>query len=107
MTDTNDLLEPVRRILSSPEKWTKGCSAYDSDGYPVLPTEPEAVRWCLLGAAQKAYCRDLVTGVVVKNELRRRSPGWFVSFYNDDPTTTFEDIQRLLAEPFYGPAYDE
>jgi hypothetical protein len=45
-----DVLTGARELLNIPERWTQQFSARDGEGYPIDPTAPEAVCWCLLGA---------------------------------------------------------
>jgi hypothetical protein len=108
-----DLFAPIRELLSSPEKWTKGAYARDALGHHVSVFADEAAQRCLIGAVCAAH--NPLQGTVNElctTELQRRlqleplsdDDVASVAGYNDLPTTTFEDIQRLLAEPFYGPS---
>lgn len=42
-------------LLSSPSRWTQDFFARDVEGHAVLPSSPEAVAWCLIGALTKCY----------------------------------------------------
>lgn len=48
------IIQRVRTILSSFERWTDGPSASNSKGEPCFPDSPEAVKWCISGAFQRA-----------------------------------------------------
>ena len=48
-----DVLRAVRTLLTDENHWTKRQYARDTDGLPVRATEPEAARWCVLGATGK------------------------------------------------------
>lgn len=48
------VLERTREILDDDNNWTTGELALDVDGFPVLPTQPVACKWCLEGALCKA-----------------------------------------------------
>ena len=98
----------VKDLLSSPEKWHKGCYAKDTKGNPVSETGSTAVSWCLMGAIYKCYDNGAgykiassygnVLSCIRKIEdnfpdlLRRVS----LPCFNDDPKTTFEDIRRII-----------
>lgn len=45
----------VKELLSTPDKWTKGCAARDVDGVPVSPESPSAECFCLYGAIVHCY----------------------------------------------------
>jgi hypothetical protein len=47
------LLRAMRELLSVPERWTQGGSARDANGWLVVPSHPDAVRWCIAGAKCK------------------------------------------------------
>jgi hypothetical protein len=42
-------------ILEKPENWAQGFYAYKSDGNQVSSSDPEACRWCVLGALYKKH----------------------------------------------------
>lgn len=44
------VLTDVRNLLADQDKWNQGTFAVDVEGAPVGPTNPNACRWCLLGA---------------------------------------------------------
>lgn len=44
-------LKKIRELLTPDEHWVSEQWATDGRGYPVLPTDPTATCWCLLGAA--------------------------------------------------------
>ena len=46
------ILERAHTLIS--QGWTTGTSAEDADGAPVLPEDKSAVRWCLMGAVERA-----------------------------------------------------
>jgi hypothetical protein len=47
--------DKVWKLLAAPERWTKECLARDAQGVGVMTTSPNAVSWCVLGAAYKIY----------------------------------------------------
>lgn len=52
MADQNAILRAIKARLLPPEAHTKGTAARDATSFPVAPTDPAAVCWCLLGAAR-------------------------------------------------------
>jgi hypothetical protein len=99
-----DLFAPIREVLSSPEKWTKGRYARDDRGVTCSAHSSGARCWCIVGATMRAHPgigRDDPFVQCVR-EMRRRIGDDEITDFND--RVTFEDIQRLLAEPFYGPS---
>lgn len=45
----------VAALLASPKRWTKRTLARDARSRPVGSLDPEAVRYCLLGALLRVY----------------------------------------------------
>lgn len=48
------IVDRMDRILSSPERWTKGTLARDKNGRRVSCESDDAEKWCILGARYKA-----------------------------------------------------
>lgn len=44
------LLLAARELLHDPERWTKYAPARNERNEHVKPTDPQACRWCLMGA---------------------------------------------------------
>lgn len=91
----------MRDLLDSPDKWTKGAYARNAAGNECLPIADEACCWCLRGAFIRCYA-DTKTGeaagrklLVALNALDDKYKGR-ITMFNDNPSTTFEDIRRLL-----------
>lgn len=81
-------------FLDEKEKWTKQCFAKKANGMGVLAQHPEAVCWCLSGAAFKATgaCNDYLN-------KRLMDFGWGdneITVFNDHDDTTFEHIKLFL-----------
>lgn len=51
MSIVHDHLRAMRNRLSDLGRWTAGAMARDSCSRPVMPDHPDAVSWCLVGAA--------------------------------------------------------
>jgi hypothetical protein len=45
----------AHQLLSSPETWCKESPGEDAQGNKVSALDPKAVKWCALGAIQRAY----------------------------------------------------
>ena len=50
--ENSEILTAAAALITK-ETWCRGFQAYDVDGQGVCPNEPEAVKWCLLGACCK------------------------------------------------------
>lgn len=88
-----DLLAPVRKLLSSPGKWLQ----YDDT---MTQDDGTIVCWCLESAIE--HCYPDIDTVPIFRALRVRAGGIDRLYeWNDAPERTFEDIQKLLAEPLY------
>lgn len=104
-------------VLTDESKWTQKKAARRADGTEVTSGHPEAVKFCIMGAA----CRSLEV-------LKNRESGWAegewavhedivraiedslprgffrggdatfgpIPAFNDDPHTTFEDVRLLV-----------
>lgn len=88
----------VQDILISKEKWTKGALARTLDDSIIEVHEPNAAKFCLVGAIRKAY--------VYPDEYSRICQiicaKWgfadmhSVLVWNDKTTTTFQDVRELI-----------
>lgn len=98
-----DLLAPVRAVLSSAAAWTKLTYARDAAGNACAPVSDEAVCWCLLGAIEKAYPTHAGSAARQRlaSVLRERAELQYggLAGWQDEDSTTFERVQALLAEP--------
>lgn len=108
-------------IISSPDRWTKNHNARDANNLAANYYDDNATCWCLNGALLKLHfgTKPNITqhGVDVKkladairklfsDRTQQRFPntyhvvadGLLVIGFNDDVETTYEDIQKVLAE---------
>lgn len=118
---SKDLLAPVREILGEPSCWVKHTFAaerviegeYGGLLEPVGIDDSRATCYCLMGALQLAHGNvgESLNANVCTLELSSRIgapeqlPGFAqdnIQRWNDSPARTFEDVQQLLREPFYG-----
>jgi hypothetical protein len=83
----------IQELLSDESKWTKGTAARNSSGSPVHPTNKNAVKFCLIGAAVRCGVdKELIQPAVKELGFCR------ISIFNDHPDTTFADIRRVIEE---------
>lgn len=95
---TLEVLRAARALVDTPEKWTQGVYATDSDGNTVPPEDDDAVCFCLSGALWHAdpdgpWGAYEAVGVAVRRN---------VIAFNDDEATTHADVlaglDRAIAE---------
>lgn len=121
------VLEALHSELT-PDTWTQGASARDSNGNQTFWERPDACRWCITAKMTQVINRLIpdkpmtITRELVRidlyNAVRRQftktfdlwaldpeNPhslrAWHVNglvYFNDDPDTDFEDIARLIQE---------
>ena len=48
------VLASMRELLASEDAWCQGDIAQNASGEPCLPGDPDACRWCLMGAIDRA-----------------------------------------------------
>ncbi len=95
----------IKELLDTERKWCKRRAAVDASGTPVNPGDTNAVRWCLMGAANKCYSDRAERIHVFKKLIKLIHNGGddhldlpVISRYNDKVSTTFTDIKNLLEE---------
>lgn len=79
----------------TPNNWCKGHYAEDGNGKAVFPNSERATRRCLDGWLSYCY-HDTEIWFLVREKLRQVVPFGAITAFNDDPTTTFEDIKALV-----------
>lgn len=96
-------LAATRRELL-PECWNKGALAVDVDGRETEPEASETVAWCVQGVLVRHLLEGTPSTVRTATQLlhktaKQLSQGRHDTLFafNDAPTTTFADIDRLLA----------
>lgn len=94
----------VRERLSSPERWTKDASARKADGGGTGSTSPDAVCWCITGAAHREsgepYCDSFPLRLSFYRALTSPSAedAEPVLQFNDSPSTTHAMLLERLDE---------
>jgi hypothetical protein len=98
-----DVLQAALEILQNPQQWCQKAWARDVDGYPVDPTDPSAVKFCLLGAVMKAafdaepeYQKASHLIDQAHGALKAVHPLYPIVTLNDDEATSHQDIISLL-----------
>jgi hypothetical protein len=95
-------------LLSSPEAWCKESLGQDAQGDKVSALDPKAVKWCVLGAIQRAYhplqweeimdrlMRALSVSEQGIAELTKSDKACCLMEWNDDSEHSFRDIREAL-----------
>jgi hypothetical protein len=99
----NDVIRDMLTLLGeNGEHWTKGTLYRDAEGEPCI--QPEAVKYCLKGALNKA-CSPLpfydefyekVHKVIMDSFPYPQCYHLETTRFNDDPGTTFNNIRWVL-----------
>ena len=86
-------ISKIKKLLGCRERWTRGENARNRFGDSVDPRGPEAVCWCLNGAAAKCgdHRRD---SAVLRAAVMELGTGRSYPDYND--THTYYDVMSLL-----------
>jgi hypothetical protein len=86
----------AHEVISTKDKWCKYNIALCRQGGGVYPCSEHAVRWCAVGAMQKAY-----TDLAVYNEMSQKlldfisSKGFVsISVWNDN--STYSEVVKVL-----------
>jgi hypothetical protein len=98
MTKLHENTLKLQELLSARERWTTKESASDPHGNAVLPRNPAAVCWCLVGGAAKVTKSKKEYGELV-TQMRRKvlSRGTrSVSLFNG--LSQYKDIKVFLAD---------
>lgn len=101
----------ISRLLYNEAKWTKGClgrtkegkavNNFDiihKDGHELDPTR-NVESYSLYGAIAKLYNGEGQSDIAFKlGDVIRKYKGQriYLAQFNDDPTTTYEDIMEIL-----------
>ncbi len=89
----------MKDLLNKRSKWTQGASARTGNDKPCKVMNPNAEKFCLLGAFQRCYGHptDLSDGGFIKYRALCAKTGGIAS-WNDNPERTYGDVKRLLEE---------
>lgn len=89
----------VFELLNDPKKHCRNTLALDKEGYPVNPTDSQAVSWDLLGAISKCYPRvakEYEVKDALRAEIKKRKGHDSIVRFSDN--ATWEEIQSILQE---------
>jgi hypothetical protein len=100
----------AHELLSSPETWCQESPAEDASGNKVPAFHPEAVKWCALGAIQKAYppvewekamdrlLRELSVSDHGIRQLSQTDKACCVMEWNDGQNSSFAEIREIFLD---------
>lgn len=86
----------VRELLKDETCWTKGAYARDEKGNDIPATSEQATCFCLRGAIRKCYLDPEIREKVLETVYREIEYPRGISFWNDNPHRTFEDVKELV-----------
>ena len=98
----------AHELLSSPDTWCQESPAKDARGNKVQPFNPDAVKWCALGAVQKSYppalweetmdrlLRALSLSEKGISQLTKSDKACSLMEWNDEQTCSFREIREVL-----------
>lgn len=93
-------IDRIDALLDSPERWTQDVGARNAAGEKCDPLSPDAVSWCLIGAAWCATWDTEKYPVVMStfNQALDKIGVQYetISEYND--RATFTEIKRVIAD---------
>lgn len=88
-----DQCKTLQELFSVPERWTKYYFARDVNNERVFFESEAASCFCLAGACKRLKLKD--EKIV---QICHKVPGMNIAAFNDNPDTTFEDIQKVIKE---------
>jgi hypothetical protein len=91
----------AHELLSSPEKWTHFVAARDSKDNHVATESETACKFCVWGALLRCYgpkTHELQVAIDKLEEKLDTDSTTGIFKWNDDPATTFQEVQQTLKE---------
>jgi hypothetical protein len=103
-------LNPMKahELLTSPDKWCKESPAEDFQGHKLQAHDPRSVKWCALGAIQRAYpcpqwgkamdgvLRALSVSELGLAQMNNSDKQCSIMEWNDDGQSSFAEIRGIL-----------
>lgn len=92
-------LSPLRDLLSDPTHWTQRVEAKNSLGLQVLPNDPNATCWCLLGGIYKSLPHGRFHAIeLLALAIDPESTDFddTIAEWNDDPHRTHTQVLSLI-----------
>ena len=81
----------AHELLKEESNWCRQAYARDRSGRHIQPDDPEAVRWCLVGAIHRCYGYGNES-LKILNRLGFERP----AHWNDSPKRRFQEVRELL-----------
>lgn len=86
----------IKDLLTDESKWVQQTYALDEVGNNVYSNNPNATRWCLVGALYRCYGDSSTVLSVIYRKVYTAIGNQLISEWNDDPDRTFADIKHLI-----------
>ena len=98
----------AHELLSSPDTWCQESPAEDAQGNKVQALDPNAVKWCALGAIQRAYppweweeamdnlLRSLCYSDQGLAQMNSSDKACSLMEWNDDDRSSFSEVRKVL-----------
>jgi hypothetical protein len=89
----------LQELFTDESRWTKDAFARNAKGKARGPLEPDAVRWCLMGALDFCYGPKSRQQATLRRKIET-SPSYHtgIAQFNDSTETTFADIRKVIEE---------
>ena len=89
----------VKNLLKTKKQWTKNAFARNKYGHVVDINSKSASRYCLVGAIERCYGYHTDEHQSVIKKFNKTQHEYFTLFgFNDDKSTTFEDVKTLITK---------
>ena len=100
----------AHKLLSSPQTWCQQSPAEDRQGNRLQALDPRAVKWCALGAIQKAYppsgwgdAMDRVLLALSYSEtglaqMNKTDKACSLMEWNDDRQSSFQEVRGVFLD---------
>ena len=89
----------IRELLTDESKWCKKSYAFDAQGRKTTGYSPNAVKFCLVGAAQHCYGTGYIEYVIkMQDALKRKFDVGVIALWQDQPERTFAEVKALVEE---------
>lgn len=88
-------LRAVRALFSGPDKWTQDALARDYNGRRCSEGSPDAVMWCLIGAAAHLINAPGRQDACI-SEIEKYQSTASIVMWQDSPLRTFGDVTQII-----------
>jgi len=86
----------IKELLSDESKWIKNNIALNANEEVRAATSKDAIKWCLLGALQKCYHKEVVNCNKIYDKIEEFIYPKAIHQWNDSNEITFSDVKNLL-----------